>query len=127
MTEVPGLSYLPLQNVTVKRLRTLITYGPSTHLPSTPIYNTFASAGSDGTVSIWDHKVKKRLRQYQKYKAAIPSIAFNCDGSRLAVGVSYTWDDGEEGLKNAERPAVFVRKVGDEVKVRFLSVLEVSF
>lgn len=29
-----------------------------------PIYNTFASAGSDGTVSIWDHKVKKRLRQY---------------------------------------------------------------
>ncbi|KIM84438.1 hypothetical protein PILCRDRAFT_6108 [Piloderma croceum F 1598] len=81
-----------------------------------PIYNTFASAGSDGTVSIWDHKLKKRLRQYQKYKAAIPSVAFNCDGTRLAVGVSYTWDDGEEGLKNAERPAVFVRKVGDEVK-----------
>jgi hypothetical protein len=40
------------------------------------------------------------------------------------VGVSYTWDDGEKGLKNAERPAVFVKKVGDEVKVRFLSVLE---
>jgi WD40 repeat protein len=30
-------------------------------------YNTFASAGSDGTVSIWDHKVKKRLRQYPKF------------------------------------------------------------
>jgi cell cycle arrest protein BUB3 len=61
--------------------------------------------------------VKKRLRQYQKYKAAIPSVAFNCDGTRLAVGVSYTWDEGEEGAKNAERPAVFVRKVGDELKV----------
>jgi cell cycle arrest protein BUB3 len=61
--------------------------------------------------------VKKRLRQYQKYKAAIPSIAFNCDGTSLAVGVSYTWDDGEEGAKNAEAPAVFVKKVGDEVKV----------
>ena len=92
-----------------------------------PIYNTFASAGSDGTVSIWDHKVKKRLRQYQNYKAAIPSVAFSCDGTRLAIGVSYTWDDGEEGLKNAERPAVFVRQVGDEIKVCLLSVFEGSF
>jgi len=83
-----------------------------------PVFNTFASAGSDGTVSIWDHKVKKRLRQYPKYSAAIPSIAFNCDGTRLAVGVGYTWDDGEEGAKTAERPAVWIRKTGDEVKPR---------
>ena len=83
-------------------------------------HNTFASAGSDGTVSIWDHKVKKRLRQYPKYASAIPSIAFNCDGTRLAVGVSYTWDEGEEGLKKEGGTirSVWVRKVGDEVKVR---------
>lgn len=80
-------------------------------------YNTFASAGSDGTVSIWDHKSKKRLRQYQKYNAPVPSIAFNCDGTKLAVGVSYTWEEGEEGAKTAERPAVYIRNVGDEVKV----------
>ena len=80
-------------------------------------YNTFASAGSDGTVSIWDHKLKKRLRQYPKYNAAVPSVAFNCDGTKLAVGVSYTWDEGEEGSKNTERPAVFIRAAGDEVKV----------
>lgn len=85
-----------------------------------PVHNTFASAGSDGTVSIWDHKVKKRLRQYPKYASAIPSIAFNCDGTRLAVGVSYTWDEGEEGLKKEGGTvrAVWVRKVGDEVKPR---------
>jgi WD40 repeat protein len=83
-------------------------------------HNTFASAGSDGTVSIWDHKVKKRLRQYPKYASSIPSIAFNCDGTRLAVGVSYTWDEGDEGLKKEGGTvrAVWVRKVGDEVKVR---------
>ncbi|EIW54728.1 WD40 repeat-like protein [Trametes versicolor FP-101664 SS1] len=81
-----------------------------------PVYNTFASAGSDGTVSIWDHKSKKRLRQYQKYNAPVPSIAFNCDGTKLAVGVSYTWEEGEEGAKTAERPAVYIRTVGDEVK-----------
>ncbi|KAI0765911.1 WD40 repeat-like protein [Trametes elegans] len=81
-----------------------------------PVYNTFASGGSDGTVSIWDHKSKKRLRQYPKYNAPIPSIAFNCDGSKLAVGVSYTWEDGEEGAKTAERPAVYIKTVGDEAK-----------
>lgn len=80
-------------------------------------YNTFASAGSDGTVSIWDHKLKKRLRQYPKYQAPVPSVAFNCDGTRLAVGVSYNWDEGDEGAKTAERPTVFVRTTGDEVKV----------
>ncbi|KAF9005952.1 WD40 repeat-like protein [Cyathus striatus] len=81
-----------------------------------PIYSTFASAGSDGTVSIWDHKVKKRLRQYPRYSAPVSSLSFSCDGSKLAVGVSYTWDEGEQGLKNAPQPAVYIRKVGDEVK-----------
>ena len=85
-------------------------------------YNTFASAGSDATVSIWDHKVKKRLRQYPKYTNPIASIAFNCDGTKLAVGVSYTWDEGEVGARNSERPMVCVRKLGDEVKVRLCNI-----
>ncbi|KDQ54325.1 hypothetical protein JAAARDRAFT_38492 [Jaapia argillacea MUCL 33604] len=89
---------------------------PVNSLAFHPVYNTFASAGSDGTVSIWDHKLKKRMRQYQKYHSAVPSIAFNSTGSYLAVGVSYNWDEGEEGGRNAERPSVFIRKVGDEVK-----------
>ncbi|KAG9221543.1 hypothetical protein CCMSSC00406_0009366 [Pleurotus cornucopiae] len=83
-----------------------------------PIYNTFASAGSDGTVSIWDYKVKKRLRQYPKFDSPIPSIHFNSDGKRLAIGVSYTWDEGDEGAKTAERPSVWIGKVGDETKVK---------
>ncbi|KAI6141294.1 WD40 repeat-like protein [Pisolithus tinctorius] len=93
---------------------------PVNSLAFHPVHNTFASAGSDGTVSIWDHKLKKRLRQYPKYSGSIASVAFSCDGSRLAVGVSYTWDDGEEGAKAAERPAIWIRKPGDEVKPRQL-------
>ncbi|EKM57701.1 uncharacterized protein PHACADRAFT_170913 [Phanerochaete carnosa HHB-10118-sp] len=89
---------------------------PVNSLAFHPVYNTFASAGSDGTVSIWDHKLKKRLRQYPKYHSAVPSIAFNCDGTKLAVGVSYAWDEGEEGAKAAERPSVYIRNAGDEVK-----------
>ena len=83
-----------------------------------PTYHTFASAGSDGAVSIWDHKVKKRLRQYPKYPGPIAALAFNSDGSRLAVGVSYTWDEGEQGMKTQNiTPSIAVRKVGEEVKV----------
>ncbi|THH00443.1 hypothetical protein EW026_g2087 [Hermanssonia centrifuga] len=81
-----------------------------------PIYNTFASAGSDGTVSIWDHKLKKRLRQYPKYDAAVPSVSFNCDGTKLAVAVSYTWEEGEEGAKTAQAPKIYIRSTGEEVK-----------
>ncbi|KIK03821.1 hypothetical protein K443DRAFT_461558 [Laccaria amethystina LaAM-08-1] len=81
-----------------------------------PTYNTFASAGSDGTVSIWDHKVKKRLRQYPKFPNPVSAIAFNCDGTKIAVGASYTWDEGEEGLKHVKTPWVGVRRLGDEVK-----------
>ena len=83
-------------------------------------YNTFASAGSDGTVSVWDHKSKKRLRQYPKYNNAVPSISFNKDGTQIAVGVSYNWDEGSTGQKSfgESAPKVFVRDIGEEVKVR---------
>ncbi|THH09252.1 hypothetical protein EW145_g2146 [Phellinidium pouzarii] len=81
-------------------------------------YNTFASAGSDGTVSIWDHKSKKRLRQYSRYNSAVPSLSFSCDGARLAVGVSYNWDEGSEGARASmnTRPQIWIRDIGDEVK-----------
>jgi len=47
----------------------------------------------------------------------VAAVAFNCDGSRLAVGVSYTWDEGEAGFKdNPVTPWLGVRKVGEEVK-----------
>jgi cell cycle arrest protein BUB3 len=68
--------------------------------------------------------VKKRLRQYPKFSGPISSLAFNCDGTKLAIAVSYTWDEGDAGLRTAERPMVAIRKLGDEVKVcGFLSLL----
>ncbi|KAK7027445.1 mitotic spindle checkpoint protein Bub3 [Paramarasmius palmivorus] len=99
---------------------------PVNSLAFHPIYNTFASAGSDGTVSVWDHKIKKRLRQYPKYDNPVSSVAFNKDGSKMAVATCYTWDEGEAGLrwtkdekgqqKERERPMIRIRKVGSEAK-----------
>jgi len=96
---------------------------PVNSLAFHPKYNTFASAGSDGTVSIWDHKVKKRLRQYPKYPGPVASVAFNCDGTKIAVGISYTWDEGEQGMKTQNvTPWIGVKTVGDEVKVGFIII-----
>ncbi|KAJ6606418.1 WD40-repeat-containing domain protein [Mycena vulgaris] len=81
-----------------------------------PVYNTFASAGSDATVSIWDHKVKKRLRQYPKFSNPVGALAFNCDGTRLAVGVGYNWDMGEKGMHEKPGTEIGIRRLGDEVK-----------
>lgn len=83
-------------------------------------YNTFASAGSDGTVSVWDHKIKKRLRQYPKFNNPVSSVAFNCDGTKIAIASCYTWDEGEQGARmERERPQVWIKTVGPEVKVSF--------
>lgn len=93
----------------------------STHLTCLILrHHTFASAGSDGLVSVWDHTAKKRLRQYPKYHNAVNDISFNKTGTKLAIGVSYGWDKGEPASKLAEnaRVSVFIREVGDEVKVR---------
>lgn len=68
-------------------------------------------------VSIWDHESKKRLRQFPKYHSPISSISFSHDGTKLAVAVCDVWDEGEEASKQAKRPSIFIRSLGDEVKV----------
>ncbi|KAL7425158.1 mitotic spindle checkpoint protein Bub3 [Cryptotrichosporon argae] len=58
-----------------------------------PIHNTFASGGSDATLSIWDHTAKKRMRVFADYAPAVSALAFSPDGTRLAVGCSYEHDN----------------------------------
>lgn len=54
-----------------------------------PLYNTFATGGSDALVNMWDPFNKKRLCQFHKYPTSISALAFNADGSFLAVASSY--------------------------------------
>ncbi|KAF8331289.1 WD40 repeat-like protein [Cantharellus anzutake] len=88
-----------------------------------PTYNTFATGGSDGTVSIWDHSAKKRLRQYPSFGTGISSLAFSGDGKAMAIGVSYNWDLTTEQHKEQIRGNkmdsidIVIRTVGDEVLV----------
>lgn len=51
-----------------------------------PVHKTFASAGGDGVVSIWDLKAKKRVKQYASINSEIHALAFSSDGKLLAMG-----------------------------------------
>jgi hypothetical protein len=47
----------------------------------------------------------------------LSSILFSHDGTKPAIAVCDVWDEGEDASKQADRPSIFVRNLGDEVKV----------
>lgn len=71
-----------------------------------PIHHTFATGGCDGNVFTWDGENKKRVGHYSGYGTSIAALAFNYDGSLLAVAASYTYEEGE---KDHPPDAVFLR------------------
>ncbi|CAM9100525.1 unnamed protein product [Discosporangium mesarthrocarpum] len=79
-----------------------------------PVHGTFATGGCDKLVNMWDGKNKKRLWQSLAYPTGIAALAFNHDGSRLAVASSYTFEQGEIAHPKDQ---IFVRDMSDtEVK-----------
>jgi WD40 repeat protein len=84
-----------------------------------------ATGGSDGTVAVWDHRAKKRIKLYNRLPTAISALAFSGDGSRLAVGVSNMQDvtnnvRTEELKQKGDDPnhvSIVVKTVGEELKV----------
>eukprot|EP00898_Chlorokybus_atmophyticus_P000287 jgi/Chlat1/1259/Chrsp115S00762 len=69
---------------------------------------TFATGGCDGFINVWDGANKKRLYQYSRYPTSIAALAFNSNGTLLAVASSYTYEQGE---RDHPLDAIFVRNV----------------
>ena len=67
-------------------------------------------AGCDGVVNVWDKENKKRLTQLTGYPTSVASLAFNHDGTQLAIAASYTFERGE-----VDHPsdAIYVRDLLD--------------
>ena len=74
----------------------MMTYPPTPSLLTHPRFGTFASGGGDGVVNVWDGANKKRTRQFPKYPTSIAALAFNADGTYLAVASSYAYELGEK-------------------------------
>uniref|UniRef100_A0A3P8WJ37 Mitotic checkpoint protein BUB3 n=1 Tax=Cynoglossus semilaevis TaxID=244447 RepID=A0A3P8WJ37_CYNSE len=83
---------------------------PSQEVQKKNVHNTFATGGSDGFVNIWDPFNKKRLCQFHRYPTSIASLAFNNDGTMLAIAASYMQEKGD--ISHPE-DAIFIRQVTD--------------
>eukprot|EP00762_Andalucia_godoyi_P004162 ANDGO_06377.mRNA.1 Mitotic checkpoint protein BUB3.1 len=75
-----------------------------------PIFGSIATGGCDGTVQTWDLGGRRRISQLSSYASSISSLSFDKSGKRLAVAVSYTY---EEGDKEHPKDAIFIRDVYD--------------
>lgn len=74
-----------------------------------PVHGTFATGGSDGGVCVWDGAAKKRLWRLNPFDTSVSSLCFSSDGSMLAIGVSYTLDNGD--LPSVPPPELAVRAI----------------
>lgn len=70
--------------------------------------NSFATGGGDGSVVIWDGMNKKKLTTLPSCPTSISAIAFNSDGTEIAVASSYTHEEGDRAHPADE---IFTRKI----------------
>lgn len=73
-----------------------------------PIHGTFATGGADGTVLTWDGNNKKKLSSIAKCPTSIACLAFNNDGTQIAIASSYTYEEGE---RDHPREEIYVRDI----------------
>lgn len=92
------------------------TVTPVNSIAFHPIYGTFFSGGSDCSVCLWDHKAKKRLKQYQPMPFSVMSLDVDNRGTMLAIGCSndsFKHDPLNNGPKPAES-TIIIRELGTE-------------
>ncbi|KAK6852400.1 hypothetical protein PG995_010951 [Apiospora arundinis] len=75
--------------------------------------NTFASAGGDATVALWDAEAKRRMKVYQKFADSVAAVAFSADGRFLAVAVCPGFETGMEDYSGEGRTKIVIRELGD--------------
>ena len=77
-----------------------------------PVFGTFATGGCDGTVSVWDARNKKKISQFRPGSTSVADLSFNCDGTKLAVACSYTYEAGP--MENTPPDSLLIRTIREE-------------
>ena len=77
-------------------------------------FNTFATAGSDGTWVTWNYHTKSRYK-LGDLKSPLTSAAFSPDGILLAVATGEDWSKGARGaLSRRNEVRVVIRRMERE-------------
>ena len=58
--------------------------------------NCLVTGGGHHSACLWDYKSKKRITQITVFEPPIAALAFNADGSRLAIASSYLYENGKK-------------------------------
>ena len=59
---------------------------------------------------MWDGLNKKKLTSLPKLPTSVAALAFNHDGSELAIASSYTFEDGE---REHPKDEIYIRQMLD--------------
>lgn len=60
------------------------------------------------TPVLWDGLNKKKLTSFPRFPTSIAALAFNRDGTELAIASSYTFEEGE---REHPKDEIYIRKV----------------
>ena len=86
----------------------------------------FATAGSDGIVSLWNRRERQKVKdvsvdpsgslpgpeqQTIKLRTPVTDVKFNNDGSLLAYSVSYDWSRGPENYDKSQPPYIYLKNL----------------
>mmetsp|Transcript_26368 Transcript_26368/g.26615 ORF Transcript_26368/g.26615 Transcript_26368/m.26615 type:complete len:373 (+) Transcript_26368:50-1168(+) len=79
-------------------------------------YNTFCTAGSDGTLGFWDKDARHRLRSLDRFRNTCPisCALFNTQGTLLFYAVSYDWSKGVEGNNPSGGNNIYIHNTAKE-------------
>lgn len=83
-----------------------------------PVHGTFATVGSDGTMSFWDKDARTKLKPFEPLDQPIVACAFNHSGHIFAYAASYDWSKGHEYYNPAKKSAIFLKSCFEEMKAR---------
>ncbi|MEN2495597.1 MAG: mitotic spindle checkpoint protein Bub3 [Marteilia pararefringens] len=113
-----NLNYKKLQSKNIDKIHTPATtevYGIN-DLSNNPIYNLFATAGSDGKVGLWDYTSKRKLGIIRPSKYGIYSVDFSADGTKLLGATNFAELDSYSSTRtdNNVKHSIFIHEFNTE-------------
>lgn len=78
--------------------------------------DVFATAGSDGTFSIWDVLNRNRLRSFPKVSSPVTAVSFTRDGMGMAYAMGYDWAKGYQHHKAGAETKIVMHRFATALK-----------